>query len=84
VPDAVSPPTDFDGPRTADGFVEFSPEDLTAALHQLTGWAIEHAITLDDLHIIRPSLEDVYLQLTGEPAETADSPAPTGSERTPR
>jgi ABC-2 type transport system ATP-binding protein len=84
LPDTVSPPADFDGPRTADGFVEFSPEDLTTALHRLTGWAIEHAVSLDDLRIIRPSLEDVYLQLTGEPAETADSQAPTGSERTPR
>ena len=85
LPDAVSPPIDFDGPRSTDGFVEFSPEDLTRALHQLTGWAIEHGVTLDELRIIRPSLEDVYLQLTGEPAETAADPqAPAGSERTPR
>jgi ABC-2 type transport system ATP-binding protein len=85
LPEAVSPPTEFDGPRSADGFVEFSPEDLTRALHQLTGWAIEHGVTLDELRIIRPSLEDVYLQLTGEPAETAADPqAPTGLERTPR
>jgi ABC-2 type transport system ATP-binding protein len=84
LPEAVSPPTDFDGPRTADGFVEFSPQDLTRALHQLTGWAIEHSVTLDDLRIIRPSLEEVYLQLTGEPAETADSHTPTRPERTPQ
>jgi ABC-2 type transport system ATP-binding protein len=81
LPDAVSPPPEFDGPRIADGFLEFSPEDLTGALHQLTGWAIEHSVTLDDLCIIRPSLEDVYLQLTGVPAEIAAGQAPTGSKR---
>jgi ABC-2 type transport system ATP-binding protein len=85
LPDSVAPPTEFDGPRSADGSVEFSPEDLTGALHRLTGWAIEHAVNLDDLRIIRPSLEDVYLQITGEPAEgVADPRARTGSEGAPR
>jgi ABC-2 type transport system ATP-binding protein len=85
VPDTVSPPTDLVGSRTADGFVEFSPDDLTRALHKLTGWALEHAVALDELHIVRPSLEDVYLQLTGEPADIAvASQAPTGSERRPQ
>jgi hypothetical protein len=47
--------------------VEFSPQDLTRAIHDLTGWALDHGFALDDLHIVRPSLEDVHLQLTGEP-----------------
>jgi hypothetical protein len=37
-------------------------------LHELTGWAIEHAVPLDGLQIVRPSLEDVYLQLTAHGA----------------
>ena len=51
-----------------DGVAEFSPTDVPAALHALSGWAIERRVPLDGLEIIRPSLEDVYLSLTG-PAE---------------
>ena len=35
------------------------------ALHRLTGWALDNGITLDGLEVTRPSLEDVYLSLTG-------------------
>ncbi|MFF7632073.1 ABC transporter ATP-binding protein [Kitasatospora sp. NPDC008050] len=41
----------------------------TAALHQLTGWALEHGLTLSQLTVERPSLEDVYLRLTEGGAE---------------
>jgi hypothetical protein len=53
-------------------------------LHQLTGWAIEHEVSLDDLQIVRPSLEDVYLQLTGHPAATAADLADPLATGTPR
>jgi ABC-2 type transport system ATP-binding protein len=59
-----TPPPELGTIRTTDGSVEFVPEDLTQGLHQLTGWALEHSISLDGLRVIRPSLEDVYLQLT--------------------
>jgi hypothetical protein len=36
-------------------------------LHLLTGWALDNRIALDGLEVTRPSLEDVYLSLTGEP-----------------
>jgi ABC-2 type transport system ATP-binding protein len=38
----------------------------TATLHQLTGWAIARGSELAGLTISRPSLEDVYLELTTE------------------
>ena len=71
-PAGSSPPADLTGPSGPDGFVEFSAVDLATSLHRLTAWAIEHGVGLDDLQIVRPSLEDVYLQLTaadptGEP-----------------
>lgn len=44
------------------------PADLSAALHRLTGWALEQHVDLNGLEVIRPSLEDVYLQLTDDPA----------------
>jgi ABC-2 type transport system ATP-binding protein len=55
------------GARTAaDGRIEFRSDDYTGDLHRLTGWAIERGIALDDLSVTRPSLEDVYLHLTGD------------------
>ena len=68
VPDGATPPPGLAGPIAADGFTEFSPDNVTAALHQLTGWALDHQIRLDGLEVSRPSLEDVYLSLTGAPA----------------
>jgi ABC-2 type transport system ATP-binding protein len=34
-------------------------------LHELTGWAIERGVVFDALEVTRPSLEDVYLDITG-------------------
>jgi ABC-2 type transport system ATP-binding protein len=83
VPDTVSPPPDLVGRRGTDGYIEFAPDDLTRALHRLTSWAIEQAVDLHELRIVRPSLEDVYLQLTSEPAApTVQAPARAGSEET--
>jgi ABC-2 type transport system ATP-binding protein len=67
LPGAAQPPK---GTATADGWVEFAADDLTRDLHALTGWALEHGVALDELQISRPSLEDVYLQLT-EPEQDA-------------
>jgi ABC-2 type transport system ATP-binding protein len=39
---------------------------ITADLHQLTGWALERGIELEDLQCTRSTLEDVYLKLTEE------------------
>ena len=64
LPRGVDPPAGLAAPPGADGFTEFSPDDITAALHQLTGWALDHQISLDGLEVSRPSLEDVYLSLT--------------------
>jgi ABC-2 type transport system ATP-binding protein len=37
-------------------------------LQALSGWAAEHGYELNDLDVRRPSLEDIYLQLTRDPA----------------
>jgi hypothetical protein len=34
-------------------------------LHDLTTWALESGSTLEGLHVTQPTLEDVYLELTG-------------------
>ena len=50
------------------GFVEFSVAEPTAVLHDLTRWALDRGEGLAGLSVVRPSLEDVYLALTGEEA----------------
>jgi ABC-2 type transport system ATP-binding protein len=40
-------------------------DDPTRDLHDLTTWALEHGAALEDLEVTRPSLEDVYLEITG-------------------
>ena len=40
--------------------------DVTAVLHRLTGWAMERGVVLDGLTVTRPTLEDVYLELTSD------------------
>jgi ABC-2 type transport system ATP-binding protein len=39
--------------------------DPTRSLNELTGWALANGLELDGLEVSRPSLEDVYLELTG-------------------
>ena len=51
--------------------VEFRTEQLTAATHAITGWAIDQRIELDSLAVHRPSLEDVYLELIHVNAEAS-------------
>jgi ABC-2 type transport system ATP-binding protein len=41
-------------------------QEPTAALHALTGWSLEHGVALEGLTVARPSLEDVYLELTAD------------------
>jgi ABC-2 type transport system ATP-binding protein len=75
LPEGAEPPADIPAERLADGWVEMAPDDITTALHRLTGWAIERGHHLDDLEILRPSLEDVYLQLTGGQTASSDMEA---------
>jgi ABC-2 type transport system ATP-binding protein len=51
-----------------DGLVTAATSTPTETLHQLTGWALSRGLTLDRLTVDRPSLEDVYLGLTGATA----------------
>jgi ABC-2 type transport system ATP-binding protein len=48
--------------------VELETKDATRTLHQLTSWALEKGVDLNGLQVARPSLEDVYLEITGEAA----------------
>jgi ABC-2 type transport system ATP-binding protein len=68
-------PPDFRGGAESPegGRVTIETTDPTQSLNQLTGWALERAIELDELTVNRPSLEDIYLQLTRAAETEADA-----------
>jgi ABC-2 type transport system ATP-binding protein len=74
-------PGAFGARPLGDGAMEIAPTDLTRAIHEITGWALEHDVPLESLDIVRPSLEDIYLELTGS---TSESPPPTKESATHR
>ena len=58
--------------------VEVRTEDELRVLHALTSWALDRRVRLEGLTVDRPSLEDVYLSLTGTAAPTPGAvPTPT-------
>jgi ABC-2 type transport system ATP-binding protein len=80
LPGGATPPPGLGGPPSPEGFVEFAPEDLSLGLHRLTGWALENSVSLSTLQILRPSLEDVYLQLTSSATPTLHADADTATD----
>ena len=81
LPPGTALPEDLPHEPALDGSLEIVPEDMTVTLHRLTGWALEQGVPLDDLQVIRPTLKDVYLELTGSTSgadnagEAAEPPA---------
>jgi ABC-2 type transport system ATP-binding protein len=70
------------GLAVVDGSAEVRTGEPTRTLHTLTSWAVERGLELEALTVGRPTLEDVYLRLTGsaeagpdEEAELAAVPA---------
>ncbi|MGB7981061.1 MAG: ABC transporter ATP-binding protein [Candidatus Nanopelagicales bacterium] len=53
-------------PRVHGAQVELRTAQPIHDLHVLTGWALDRDLALDGLSMTRPTLEEVYLQLTGE------------------
>ncbi len=53
----------------ADGELELTTATPVEVLNRLTGWALERSVELDALEVHRPSLEDIYLELTSEAPE---------------
>jgi len=47
----------------ADG-LELETMDPTRTMYELTSWAVQAGISLEGLEVARPTLEDVYLQIT--------------------
>jgi ABC-2 type transport system ATP-binding protein len=63
-----------------DGRVRHTTPEPTEALRRLTSWALEHGGELDGLTVTRPSLEDVYLELTATAGAGADDAVATAED----
>jgi ABC-2 type transport system ATP-binding protein len=76
------PPSVSAATTLVDGAAEVRTQTPTSLLNELTGWALERGLELDGITVSRPTLEDVYLQLTGSAerasAEEEDAPTPAG------
>ncbi|HEY7874659.1 MAG TPA: ABC transporter ATP-binding protein [Actinomycetota bacterium] len=60
---ALPPALGADG-ASRDGAYVLTTDEPLRVLHDLTGWALDNDVELEGLAVARPSLEDVYLQLT--------------------
>jgi hypothetical protein len=41
------------------------------AAHELTSWALEREVELERFSVSQPTLEDIYLELTGEAPDSS-------------
>jgi ABC-2 type transport system ATP-binding protein len=74
VPAGKAPPAHSGATPRPDGTIEIRTENPTKVVHELTAWALQHAFVFDLLEVTPPSLEDVYLELTGGEGSHEDEP----------
>jgi ABC-2 type transport system ATP-binding protein len=74
--DAPSPPSELGFAASGDGGQPLVARttDPTRLLHDVTGWALRESVAIVDIEVARPSLEEVYLALTGRPQDEDASP----------
>jgi ABC-2 type transport system ATP-binding protein len=70
-PPADLPPTVAASASPDGDEITLRVSDPTRTLHELTAWALERGVQLEGLQVTRPTLEDVYLELTGGEAGSA-------------
>jgi ABC-2 type transport system ATP-binding protein len=72
LPDGIGPsdlPSSSATVHADNGFVVLRTGEPVRTLNELTGWALERGFDLSSIEVGRPSLEDVYLELTAADAE---------------
>jgi ABC-2 type transport system ATP-binding protein len=71
VPEGQPSPSDLgETSSLPDGSLVIRADNATKVVHDLTAWALERGFVLDVLEVTQPSLEDVYIELTGGEAGT--------------
>ncbi|HEX2647462.1 MAG TPA: ABC transporter ATP-binding protein [Candidatus Dormibacteraeota bacterium] len=72
LPASTNLPEKLRGAARLDGEgVEIEAADPTRTLFELTSWAVQAGISLEGLEVSRPSLEDVYLDITKDAEATS-------------
>ena len=67
LPDGAPPlPENLQGALAGDGAYSLATDSPTRSLHELTSWAVEHDIELEELTVTHPTLEDLFIELVGE------------------
>jgi len=74
LPHGVAPPEALGAHREASVW-RLETATPTRALHELTSWALGASVELAELEVSRRSLEDIYLELTGQPPEQGEAAA---------
>jgi len=74
------PPGRLGARADGDGVMRIATDEVVPVLNALTGWSIEQGVELTDLAVVRPTLEDVYLKLTGPGDESRSEPGAGGAE----
>lgn len=69
--DDPKPPDRMGWTDDGHGRAVIATNDVVVTLHALTTWATEMSVDLPELNVARPTLEDVYLQLTAAPEVSA-------------
>ena len=64
LPAETPPPVGLEGAPAEDGARVLTTTEPTRSLFELTRWATEQGLELEELSVRRASLEDVYLELT--------------------
>ena len=65
-PNDPKPPERMGWTIDETGRVTIATKDSLLSVHALTTWATEMSVDLPELNVMRPTLEDVYLELTSE------------------
>ena len=69
--DSLKPPGPLmHGATVEEGVVRIKTSDTMRTLHDLTGWALENNVELIGLSVNRPSLEDVFIEVTSRGDES--------------
>lgn len=66
LPDGAETPPESLGahPAVGQGTYEVQAASPTVVLHQLTTWAVENGIEFEEIAVTRPSLEDIFIEVT--------------------
>jgi ABC-2 type transport system ATP-binding protein len=65
LPAGAPMPPDWEQGPGPDGHFTLQTDDATRTVYDLTGWALEHGVSFDSFEVSQPTLEDVYIELTG-------------------